>query len=86
MVQQVTQAEYLGLTTTVEGITHHHCLNRISKVKRKLNQVNRTQQHRVPSSKKSQNLHHACTIRDEVSDSSYSMGQHVGDRLPILRN
>ena len=35
----VTKAEYLGVTMTVEGITQHHYLNRISKAKRRLNQL-----------------------------------------------
>ncbi len=34
--REVTRAEYLGVTMMVEGITHHHCLNRISKAKKSL--------------------------------------------------
>ena len=39
IVQEVTQPEYLGVTMTVEGNTHHHCLNRIPKMKKGLNQL-----------------------------------------------
>ena len=45
MVREVTQAEYLGVMMTVEGITHHHCFNRISNQLR----VNWAQQNRLPS-------------------------------------
>ena len=49
-------------------------------------QVSRTQQRRVPSTHRSQNLHHARAFYDGVSDPSYSVDQHISDRLPILEN
>ena len=39
MVREVTPAAYLCVTMTVEGITHHHCLSRISKAKKRVNQL-----------------------------------------------
>ncbi len=39
MVGEVTQAEYLGVSMTFEGIAHHHCLKRISKAKERENQL-----------------------------------------------
>ncbi len=42
MVQEDTQAEYLGVTLTVQGIMHHHFLNRISKAKKSLIELKST--------------------------------------------
>ncbi len=39
VMREVTQAEYLGVMRTVEGITHHHCLNRNCKANKRLNQL-----------------------------------------------
>ncbi len=39
MVQEVTEAEYRGVTMTVQGITDHHFLNRMSNAKKRLNQL-----------------------------------------------
>ncbi len=42
IVIEVTQTEYLGATMTVEGITHHNFLDRISKAKKRLYQIKST--------------------------------------------